>query len=112
IFANARLAYALYEEEFSSERFAALEAKGATRQRPLWASTGVKNPDYSDTMYVTELVTRGVVNTMPEATMEAYADHGKVQGDTIRGRYAEAEQVLDGLAALGIQYDDVIETLE
>jgi transaldolase len=110
--ANARLAYALYEEEFSSERFAALEAKGANRQRPLWASTGVKNPDYSDTMYITELVVPNTVNTMPEKTMMAFADHGEARGDMVSGTKAEAQQVLDDLERVGISYDEVVDVLE
>jgi transaldolase len=110
--ANARLAYALYEEEFSSERFAALEAKGANRQRPLWASTGVKNPDYPDTMYITELVVPNTVNTMPEKTMMAFADHGEVRGDMVSGTKAEAQQVLDDLERVGVSYDDVVDVLE
>ena len=110
--ANARLAYALYEEEFSGERFAALEAKGANRQRPLWASTGVKNPDYSDTMYITELIVPNTVNTMPEKTMMAFADHGEVRGDMVSGTKAEAQQVLDDLERVGISYDDVVDVLE
>jgi transaldolase len=110
--ANARLAYALYEDEFSSERFAALEAQGANRQRPLWASTGVKDPAYPDTMYVTDLVVANTVNTMPEKTMMAFADHGEVQGDMVSGREGEAQQVLDDLAAVGISYDDVVAVLE
>ena len=110
--ANARLAYALYEEEFSSERFAALEAKGANRQRPLWASTGVKDPNLPDTLYVSELVVANTVNTMPEKTMQAFADHGEVQGDKVSGTKADAQQVLDQLAAVGIDFDDVVEVLE
>jgi transaldolase len=110
--ANARLAYALYEEEFSSERFAPLEAKGAHRQRPLWASTGVKDPAYSDTMYVTELVVANTVNTMPEKTMQAFADHGELHGDTVSGTEGEAQQTLDDLAAVGISYDEVVDVLE
>jgi transaldolase len=110
--ANARLAYALYEEEFSSERFGALEANGANRQRPLWASTGVKNPDYSDTMYISELVVPNTVNTMPEKTMMAFADHGEVRGDMVSGTKAEAQQVLDDLERVGISYDDVVDVLE
>jgi transaldolase len=110
--ANARLAYALYEEEFSSERFAALEAKGANRQRPLWASTGVKNPDYPDTMYIDELVVPNTVNTMPEKTMMAFADHGELRGDMVSGTSAEAQQVLDELERVGISYDDVVDVLE
>ena len=110
--ANARLAFERYEKVFSGERFAALAEAGARPQRPLWASTGVKNPEYSDTMYVAELVTSGVVNTMPEKTLDAFADHGVVEGDTVRGRYEEARQLMDKLADLGIEYDDVIDTLE
>ena len=110
--ANARLAYALFEDEFSSERFAALEAQGANRQRPLWASTGVKDPAYPDTMYVTDLVVANTVNTMPEKTMQAFADHGELQGDMVSGREEEAQQVLDDLAAVCISYDDVVDVLE
>ncbi len=110
--ANARLAYALYEEEFSSERFAALEAQGAHRQRPLWASTGVKDPAYSDTMYVTDLVVANTVNTMPEKTMQAFADHGELNGDQVSGTEGEAQQVLDDLAEVGISYDEVVDVLE
>ncbi|HEY5820638.1 MAG TPA: transaldolase [Propionibacteriaceae bacterium] len=110
--ANARLAYALYEEEFSSERFAALEAKGANRQRPLWASTGVKDPNLPDTMYVTELVVANTVNTMPEKTMQAFGDHGELAGDKVSGTEAEAQQVFDDLAAVGVDFDDVVDVLE
>ena len=110
--ANARLAYALYEDEFSSERFAALEAQGANRQRPLWASTGVKDPAYPDTMYVTDLVVANTVNTMPEKTMQAFADHGELQGDMVSDTETEAQQVMDDLAAVGISYDDVVDVLE
>jgi transaldolase len=110
--ANARLAFEKYEKIFGGERFAALAEAGANPQRPLWASTGVKNPEYSDTLYVTELVTAGTVNTMPEKTMLAFADHGEVAGDQVRGRYDDARQVMAELAELGIVYDDVIATLE
>jgi transaldolase len=110
--ANARLAYRAYQEKFAGERFQALKAEGANTQRPLWASTGVKNPDYRDTMYVTDLVVDNVVNTMPEKTLQAFADHGVVEGDQVTTKYAEAQQVMDDLAKLGISYDDVIETLE
>ncbi|MFC7623044.1 transaldolase [Microlunatus sp. GCM10028923] len=110
--ANARLAYALFEEEFGGDRFAALESKGARRQRPLWASTGTKDPDYPDTLYVTELVVADTVNTMPEKTLQAFADHGEVRGDTVTGTAADAQAVLDGLAELGIEYDDVVAVLE
>jgi transaldolase len=110
--ANARLAYEHYEAVIASDRWRSLEAAGATRQRPLWASTGVKDPTYDDTMYVVELVAPDTVNTMPEPTLHAVADHGHVRGDTVRGTYAEAQQVLDRLAAIGIEYDDVVELLE
>jgi transaldolase len=110
--ANARLAYQRYEKVFGGQRWAALAAAGAKPQRPLWASTGVKDPAYDDTRYVIELVAPGVVNTMPEATLNAVADHGVFRGDTVTGNYAEAQQVLDRLAALGIDYDDVVQTLE
>jgi transaldolase len=110
--ANARLAYQRYEQVFGAERWAALAAAGAKPQRPLWASTGVKDPAYDDTRYVLDLVAPGVVNTMPEATLQAVADHGVFRGDTVTGRYAEAQQDLDRLAALGIDYDDVVQVLE
>ena len=110
--ANARLAYQKYEDVFSDDRFLALRAEGANTQRPLWASTGVKNPDYPDTMYVTDLLVTNTVNTMPEKTMEAFADHGEVKGDRVTGRHDEAQQVMDRLKGLGIDYDDVIATLE
>jgi transaldolase len=110
--ANARLAYQAYEEVFSSERWKALEAAGAKPQRPLWASTGVKDPAYPDTLYVTELVAPGTVNTLPEGTLQAVADHGEITGDTVTGRYAEAGEVLDALAAVGIDYDEVVQVLE
>ncbi|MGH1565657.1 transaldolase [Mumia sp. DW29H23] len=110
--ANSRLAYGVYEEFSASERWNALEAQGAHRQRPLWASTGVKNPDYPDTMYVTELVGPNVVNTMPGATMRAFADHGEVEGDKLTGSAAEAEQVARALAEVGVDLDDVMNTLE
>src|SRR6266536_1834180 len=105
--ANARLAYERYERAFSS-----LRGAGARPQRPLWASTSVKDPAYPDTRYVTELVAPGVVNTMPEATLRAVADHGQVPADSIRGRYDEARQVLDKLQAIGINYDEVTQGLE
>ncbi|RKS84204.1 transaldolase [Motilibacter peucedani] len=110
--ANARLAYQHYEAVFSTERWKSLEAVGAKPQRPLWASTGVKDPSYDDTMYVVDLAAPGTVNTMPEATLDAVADHGVVKGDQVRGHYAEAQQVLDSLASLGVDYDDVVQVLE
>jgi transaldolase len=110
--ANARLAYACHDEVFAGTRWRTLETKGAHRQRPLWASTGVKDPTYCDTMYVAELVTSGVVNTMPEATLNAVADHGQIRGDTIVGTYDQASAVLDRLDRLGIAYSEVVELLE
>ncbi|MGO1774970.1 transaldolase [Agrococcus casei] len=110
--ANARLAYRVFEEEFASERAQQLLEAGANAQRPLWASTGVKNPDFPDTMYVTELVAANVVNTMPEKTLEAVSDHGEVTGDTVTGTYEDAEKVLDAIAAEGIDYVEVTELLE
>jgi transaldolase len=110
--ANARLAYERYEKVIASERWQALAAAGANVQRPLWASTGVKDPAYDDTMYVVDLVAPDTVNTMPEATLDAVADHGSISGNTIAGTYDAARKVLDDLSALGIEYDDVIEVLE
>ena len=111
--ANARLAYAAYEEVFvGGKRFTPLAEAGAWVQRPLWASTGVKNPDYSDTLYVTELVAPNTVNTMPEKTIDAVADHGVIKGDTITGTAGEAQQVFDRLEAVGIDLRDVFLVLE
>ena len=111
--ANARLAYAAYEEVFvGGDRFEALKGDGARVQRPLWASTGVKNPDYSDTLYVTELVAPNTVNTMPEKTLDAVADHGVIQGDTVTGKADAAQEVFDKLEAVGIDLPDVFITLE
>jgi transaldolase len=110
--ANARLAYQAYEEVIVDERWKTLAGAGARVQRPLWASTGVKDPAYPDTMYVTELVAPDTVNTMPSTTLDAVADHGQIQGETIRGRYDEAAAVLDRLEALGISYDEVTAQLE
>jgi transaldolase len=110
--ANARLAYQVYEEAFASERAKTLVAAGANEQRPLWASTGVKDPSLPDTLYVTELVAPNTVNTMPEKTLDATFDHGVITGDTVTGSYAESNEVLDKLAALGVDYDDVTATLE
>ncbi len=110
--ANARLAYAAFVEVLAGARWQALAAAGAHPQRPLWASTGVKNPDYPDTLYVTDLVVADTVNTMPEKTLQAFADHGEVEGDQVTGRAEEAQSVFDGLAAAGIDLDDVFLTLE
>ena len=109
--ANARLAYAAYQEVVATPRWAALQAAGARPQRPLWASTGVKDPAYPDTKYVDELVVNGVVNTMPEATLDAVADHGQT-GDTVTGTSDEAAAVIAGVEALGISVDEVTATLE
>jgi transaldolase len=97
---------------FSGERWQRLAARGARPQRPLWASTGTKNPAYPDTYYVTELVVADTVNTMPEKTMQAFADHGELRGDTVTGRAAEAKAVFDALVAAGIDVDDVFRVLE
>ncbi len=110
--ANARLAYQHYERMLSSPRWAALAAAGARPQRPLWASTSVKDPAYPDTRYVTGLVAPDVVNTMPEATLRAVADHGEIPDDSVRGHYAEARAVLSHLEAIGVDYGDVTEGLE
>ncbi|MFZ0904810.1 MAG: transaldolase [Mycobacterium sp.] len=111
--ANARLAYAAYQEVFvGGDRYTPLEKDGARVQRPLWASTGVKNPDYSDTLYVTELVAPNTVNTMPEKTIDAVADHGVVTGDTITGTASAAQEVFDKLGAVGIDLTDVFLVLE
>jgi transaldolase len=110
--ANARLAYAAYEDIFDGERYQALKANGALVQRPLWASTGVKNKAYSDTLYVTELVAPHTVNTMPEPTIDAVADHGEVTGDTVSGTGGAAREVFDALASVGIDLPDVFVVLE
>ena len=110
--ANARLAYELYEQKLATDRWKALAAKGAKVQRPLWASTSTKDPAFPDTLYVVELVTADTVNTMPEATMRATADHGVLRGDTIHGTYEESRAVFASLEALGIHYDDVVQVLE
>ncbi|MFG2524501.1 transaldolase [Streptomyces sp. NPDC048527] len=110
--ANARLAYEAYEEVFASERASKLETAGANKQRPLWASTGVKDPAYKDTLYVDELVAPGTVNTMPEATLKATADHGEITGDTVTGGYEQARADLKAVDALGISYDEVVQQLE
>ncbi|MDN0198514.1 transaldolase [Streptomyces sp. S.PNR 29] len=110
--ANARLAYQAYEELFAGERWTALAAARANRQRPLWASTGVKDPAYKDTLYVEDLVAPGTVNTMPEATLNATADHGAVAGDTVTGRYAQARADLAAVERLGVSYDEVVRQLE
>lgn len=110
--ANARLAYEAFEEVFSSDRWSALDKAQANKQRPLWASTGVKDKAYKDTLYVDELVAPGTVNTMPEATLDATADHGQITGDTVRGTYEQARAELDAVEKLGISYDEVVQLLE
>ncbi len=110
--ANARLAYEAYEKFFTGERWEKLAEAGANRQRPLWASTGVKNPDYDDTMYVVDLAVANTVNTMPEKTMQAVKDHGEVKGDQVTPYYDDARQVMASLKDAGVDYDDVISTLE
>ncbi|MGS2615084.1 transaldolase [Micromonospora sp. LZ34] len=110
--ANAKLAYERYGEVFSSDRWQALADAGAHPQRPLWASTSTKNPDYRDVIYVEELIAPGTVNTMPEPVINAYADHGETRGDTITGSYDEARQVFTDLAAVGVDMTDVIAVLE
>ncbi|WP_392960667.1 transaldolase [Streptomyces sp. LN245] len=118
--ANARLAYEAYEMVFGSAggsaeggvRWTALAASGAQKQRPLWASTGVKDPAYKDTLYVDELVAPGTVNTMPEGTLNATADHGDIHGDTVTGGYDRARADLAAVEALGVSYDEVVGQLE
>ena len=110
--ANARLAYRLFEEKFATPEWAELAAAGGNVQRPLWASTGVKDPAYDDTQYVVELVAPNTVNTAPEKTIDAVADHGVIRGNTIEGTYEASEKVFADLTAVGIDLDDVYETLE
>lgn len=110
--ANARLAYRVFEESLQTERWRLLAAAGAPVQRPLWASTGVKDPSLPDTLYVTELAAEDTVNTMPAATLEAVADHGEIAPDTVRGAYAEADAHLDALGHAGVSYREVVDLLE
>ncbi len=110
--ANARLAYELFEQKCAEERWTALAAHGARVQRPLWASTSTKDPSFPDTMYVVDLVVADTVNTMPEATIKATADHGELRGDTVHGTYDESRQVFADLEELGIGYNDVVQVLE
>jgi transaldolase len=110
--ANARLAYQAFEEVTATSRWKVLADAGARPQRPLWASTGVKDPSYPDTMYVTELVAPGTVNTMPGKTLDAMADHGTVAGDTVRGHYDDAAAVITALAGQSISYDEIVDLLE
>ncbi|MGI8900797.1 MAG: transaldolase family protein, partial [Nocardioides sp.] len=101
-----------FEDVFSSDRWSALEAAGAHRQRPLWASTSVKDPDLPDTMYVDGLVAPDTVNTMPEATIDATADHGDITGDTVTPNYDDAQQVIDRLEKVGVSYDEMVQAVE
>lgn len=110
--ANALVAYAAFEEVFGSDRWRVLEETGANRQRPLWASTGVKNPDYDDTMYVRDLVVAETVNTMPEKTMDAFADHGEVLGDVVTGKGGDGRAILTRITELGVDWEDVLVVLE
>jgi transaldolase len=110
--ANARLAYQRFEQVLGSERWERLEALDARPQRPLWASTGVKDPAYDDTRYVVELVAPGTVNTMPEATLRAVADHGVVRGETVRSGFDQARQVMHDLETVGVDMADVFRALE
>jgi len=110
--ANARIAYEHYERMCVDDRWQALAAVGASPQRPLWASTSTKNPAYDDTMYIVGLVAPGVVNTLPEPTLEAVLDHGRIEADTISAHYAEAHGVLDELRDIGVDYDEGVRTLE
>jgi transaldolase len=110
--ANAKIAYENYLKAFSGSRWEALEAKGALPQRCLWASTSTKNPEYRDVLYVEELIGPHTVNTMPEETIQAFQDHGEVRGDTVLDGVDEAHRLFEQLAAVGVDYDDVVATLE
>jgi transaldolase len=111
--ANARIAYQHYKQMFSGDRWERLEAKGALPQRCLWASTSTKNPEYSDVLYVEDLIGPHTVNTMPEETIKAFQDHGEVRGDTVEDDLEEARALLEEkLPAVGVDYDDVVLTLE
>jgi transaldolase len=110
--ANAKLAYEHFQKTFAGERWEFLAGKGANPQRPLWASTSTKNPEYRDVMYVEELVGPDTVNTMPDETIRAFQEHGEVRGDTVLEGLDEAHRLLDELAAIGVDYDDVTQTLE
>jgi transaldolase len=110
--ANAKLAYEHYKREFSGPRWEFLAGKGATPQRCLWASTSTKNPEYRDVLYVEELIGPDTVNTMPAETVAAFQDHGEVRGDTVDQGVDEAHKLFADIAAVGVDYDDVVETLE
>jgi transaldolase len=109
--ANAQLAYELFQKRFAGERWDALVARGARVQRPLWASTSTKNPDYPDTLYVDDLIGPHTVNTMPDATLQAVLDHGTI-ARTVDADYSAAHRVLDDLAEVGVDLADVTATLE
>jgi transaldolase len=110
--ANARLAYQAFEAVVASSRWTSLAEAGARPQRPLWASTSVKNPEYRDVMYVEDLIAPGTVNTMPEGTIHDYADHGETESDTVRPYYEDAAEVMRRLEQVGVDYDDVVQVLE
>ncbi|MBA2325047.1 MAG: transaldolase [Actinobacteria bacterium] len=110
--ANAKLAYRLFRQRFAGERWDALAGRGARVQRPLWASTSTKNPEYSDTLYVDELVGRDTVNTLAQASIDALRDHGDPKPDTIEQGVDEADRVIAGLADAGVDYDDLTATVE
>jgi len=110
--ANARLAYEAYAEVFGTPRWQKLADAGAHPQRPLWASTSTKNPEFPDTIYVEELIAPGTVNTMPESVIYAFEDHGETRPDTVTGNYGHAKQVMADLAAVGVDFDDVVKVLE
>jgi len=110
--ANAKLAYRHFQELFAGPVWERMEAAGASKQRPLWASTSTKNPAYRDVMYVEELIGPDTVNTMPLETVEAFADHGEVRGDTVLEGVEVAERLIDKLAAAGVDYDQVVDKLE
>ncbi|HEY2543636.1 MAG TPA: transaldolase [Gaiellaceae bacterium] len=110
--ANAKLAYEHFQDAFSGPRWEFLKGKGANPQRCLWASTSTKNPEYRDVLYVEELIGPETVNTMPEETIRAFQDHGEIRGDTVTKGVKKAHALFDDLAKVGVDYDDVTETLE
>jgi transaldolase len=110
--ANAQLAYEAYTEVFGTDRWKALAGAGAHPQRPLWASTSTKSPEFKDTIYVEELIAPGTVNTMPESVIFAYEDHGDTRGDTVSGSFDAAKKVMTDLAGVGIDFNDVVKVLE
>lgn len=110
--ANARYAFSVYTEAFTGPGWLELAGHGAAKQRPLWASTSTKNPQYPDTRYVNQLAVHGAVNTMPLTTLEAVADHGRTDGDTVTGRAGLSAETLALLPGVGVDADDVYDTLE